>query len=82
MTMTHYPDGSPSLIVAPHPIYNPPRGATPNYDFEWPVKGGAYIIMETKIIWFWQRRRYERNGWCVSPCPMGRLRFQVERCIG
>lgn len=22
MTMTHYPDGSPALMQAPHPIYN------------------------------------------------------------
>ncbi len=21
---THYPDGTPALVTAPHPIYNPP----------------------------------------------------------
>lgn len=50
--------------------------------FKWPVGTAAYIIVETKIIWFWQRRRYEREGWEKTPSPQGWLRFQVERCVG
>lgn len=29
MSMTHYPDGSPALLRAPHPVWNPP-GAVEN----------------------------------------------------
>ena len=41
---------------------------------------GAYIIVEEKTVWFWQLRRYTRDGWEIAHA--GLLRYCLERCIG